>query len=79
VASSTDLVPLQFPGDFYQLPPVSKDGKRMFAFESECWRKCIKLEVRRASFTTKLRTKRKAAYRLNFAGSRSAVLVRGLT
>jgi hypothetical protein len=51
----------------------------MFAFESECWRKCIKLEVRRASFTTMLRTKHEAAYKQNFAGSRSALLVRDLT
>ncbi|GAQ91139.1 hypothetical protein KFL_007330030 [Klebsormidium nitens] len=38
-------IQLIFSGDFYQLPPVSKDGKKMFAFESDCWKKCIKLEM----------------------------------
>lgn len=27
-----------FCGDFYQLPPVAKDGKYMFAFESKAWK-----------------------------------------
>ncbi|GMG21161.1 unnamed protein product [Ambrosiozyma monospora] len=28
-------------GDFYQLPPVSKDKQALFAFESDIWKKCI--------------------------------------
>ncbi|KAF7331703.1 ATP-dependent DNA helicase PIF1 [Mycena kentingensis (nom. inval.)] len=28
-------------GDFFQLPPVSKDGSAVFAFESEEWKSCI--------------------------------------
>ena len=27
-------------GDFFQLPPVSRDGFR-FAFEAECWSRCV--------------------------------------
>ncbi len=34
-----------FCGDFYQLPPVSKDEKMMFAFESQFWKKHLKIQV----------------------------------
>ncbi|KAF8626589.1 hypothetical protein AX15_004789 [Amanita polypyramis BW_CC] len=29
-------------GDFFQLPPVTKNGQVKFAFEAECWSKAIK-------------------------------------
>lgn len=32
-------------GDFYQLPPVSRDSSMKFAFESEFWKKHIKVQV----------------------------------
>lgn len=34
-----------FCGDFYQLPPVSKERDTVFAFESEFWRKHIEVQV----------------------------------
>jgi ATP-dependent DNA helicase PIF1 len=34
-----------FCGDFYQLPPVSKDKEIVFAFESKFWRNNIKVQV----------------------------------
>lgn len=38
-------VQIIFCGDFYQLPPVSKDRDTVFAFESEFWKKHIEVQV----------------------------------
>ena len=32
-------------GDFYQLPPVNKDGKARFCFEGKSWHKVIKKSI----------------------------------
>ncbi|KAF7313381.1 ATP-dependent DNA helicase PIF1 [Mycena chlorophos] len=34
-------IQLVITGDFFQLPPVSKNGAAVFAFESDEWRRCI--------------------------------------
>lgn len=32
-------------GDFLQLPPVSKDDERRFAFETSAWARCVQLNI----------------------------------
>jgi len=32
-------------GDFFQLPPVTKQGQPRFAFEAQGWKKCIEMTV----------------------------------
>jgi len=32
-------------GDFLQLPPVSKDEERRFAFETSAWQRCVQLNI----------------------------------
>lgn len=34
-------IQLVLSGDFYQLPPVSRERETRFAFESKCWKACI--------------------------------------